>query len=151
MEWFRKTLLVWASLWMLMVPWVHVHLAVEHEHGGAAHAHHAVTHTIFSASLECEFPTEEDDHCPAGSNDEEQSIGHDSHSFIHSEIDFTFAYSAVAPVSGKSVLALSTLVEHDPSLPRMTPPRIFIPEEMPSALGYLTTALPLRAPPVTSL
>ncbi len=44
----RMALVLWVSLWMLMVPWVHVHPEVEHNHGDPGHLHHAVTHTVFS-------------------------------------------------------------------------------------------------------
>jgi hypothetical protein len=45
----RKVVLLWATLWMLVVPLAHIHPEQHHQHHGEAeHVHHGIVHTIFS-------------------------------------------------------------------------------------------------------
>jgi hypothetical protein len=132
---------------MLMLPMVHVHPEVEHSHGDPGHVHHAVTHTVFSAPLECEHPSEHDDICPTGTHQHVQSLGHHGHTIIHPEIEFALAVSSATPTISKVFLSPSSLIEEIPS-----PHPIFISENVScrdaaSTLLFLTAALPLRAPP----
>jgi hypothetical protein len=53
----RLTLLAWASVWMLAVPFFHVHLEADH-HGEIGHIHEGVAHTVWSPDLDHEY----DDH-----------------------------------------------------------------------------------------
>ena len=41
-------ILGWLSLWMLVIPFIHIHAEVAHDHGEQGHVHKAVTHSIFS-------------------------------------------------------------------------------------------------------
>lgn len=145
---FRVVLLAWVSMWLLMLPLFHVHPEVEHNHGDPGHAHHAITHSVFSTPLECEF------HEPAhnatyshGSHHEVQSIGHHGHTFNHPEVEFSLAASSYAPTVGKLLLALSYLFAEIPShtvgICEDTTDRAIAP-----TIAFLSTALPLRAPPV---
>ena len=59
----RLLVLVWVSIWMLMVPLFHVHPEADHRHGDASHAHGGTLHAVFSPDLECEY--KEDVHDPA--------------------------------------------------------------------------------------
>lgn len=47
--------LAWVGLWVLAVPFVHVHPEVDHHHGEEGHTHGGLVHTIWSPDLECEF------------------------------------------------------------------------------------------------
>jgi galactose mutarotase-like enzyme len=132
---------------MLMMPLVHVHPEVEHSHGNPGHVHHAVTHTVFSAPLECEYPSEVDDSCPSGAHQHVQFNGHYGHSLAHPEIAFALATSSATPTISKTFLSPSTSIED------LQPPAPITIVETPSrrdvapALLFLATALPLRAPP----
>jgi hypothetical protein len=145
---FRVVLLSWASLWMLMVPLVHVHPEVEHNHGDPGHVHHAVTHTVFSAPLECESHAPlHDDTCLSSTHQHIQFNGHHGHSFTHPEIEFALAASSATPPISKIFLSPSTLSE-DLQLPASI--TIFEPvsrRDLAPTLLFLATALPLRAPP----
>src|SRR5690348_1478484 len=146
--WSRVVLLSWASLWMLLVPLVHVHPEVEHNHGDPGHVHHAVTHTVFSAPLECEYPSEVDDFCPSGTHQHVQFNGHHGHSFSHPEIEFALAASSATPTVSKIFLSPLTLIE---DLQPPAPITIFETasrRDVAPTLLFLATALPLRAPPV---
>jgi len=146
--WSRVVLLSWASLWMLLVPLVHVHPEVEHNHGDPGHVHHAVTHTVFSAPLECEEPSEEDEICPSGTHQHVHFNGHHGHSFSHPEIEFALAASPATPTVSKIFLSPLTLIE---DLQPPAPITIFETtsrRDVAPTLLFLATALPLRAPPV---
>jgi hypothetical protein len=54
-SWSRVAVLVWTSVWMLLVPLVHVHPEADHRHGEAGHIHGGTIHTVWSQDLDCEF------------------------------------------------------------------------------------------------
>jgi hypothetical protein len=58
-SWFRATVLLWASLWMLAAPLFHVHPEADHRHGEAGHVHGGTIHTVWSPDLDCEFANHE--------------------------------------------------------------------------------------------
>ena len=141
----RVVLLTWVSLWMLMVPWFHVHPEVEHTHGIPGHAHHSITHTLFSPPLECESHARfHDGTLPAGTPQQIQFNGYHGNSFTHPEIQFAFVAS---PTVSKIFLSPSTLIEdlHSPA-PIAISEHASYSDVAPSLL-FLATALPLRAPP----
>jgi hypothetical protein len=144
----RMALLSWVSLWMLMVPWFHVHPEVEHTHGTPGHVHRAVTHTLFSPPLECESHAQlHDDTYLSGTHQHFRFYGHHGHSFAHPEIGFALAASSATPPISKIFLSPSVLIEDLPS-----PAPIAISEhsshrKVAPTLLFLATALPLRAPP----
>jgi hypothetical protein len=146
----RVVLLTWVSLWMLIMPWVHVHPEVEHSHGNPGHVHRAVTHTLFSPTLECESLAQlHDDTCPSGTHQHIQFNGHHGHSFTHPEIEFALVTPSVTATTSKIFLSPSTLNEDFPS-----PAPIAISEhsshrDVAPTLLFLASALPLRAPPVS--
>lgn len=145
---FRMVLLTWVSLWMLMMPWVHVHPDVEHTHGTPGHVHHAVTHTLFSPPLECESHAQlHNDTCPTGAHEHIQFNGHHGHSFTHPEIQFALAASSATPTVNKIFLSSSSLIEdvHSQAPPAISE-RASYGDVAPTLL-FLATALPLRAPP----
>lgn len=146
--WSRLTLLAWVSLWMLMVPWVHVHPEVEHNHGDPGHVHHAVTHTVFSAPLECEYLAQHDDTCPSGTHQHVQSIAHHGHTLSHPEIEYSLGASSAAPTIAKILLSLFCLSEDVPSPAPIVISGNTSPRDVAPTILFLATALPLRAPPV---
>src|SRR5262249_9394370 len=81
--WSRACVLLWASLWMLVVPLFHVHPGVDHRHGGGTHAHGVAVPTLLSLDLDREF----DDHPNCGSSQEAAAkpspLHHPSLSFTH--------------------------------------------------------------------
>lgn len=146
--WSRAALLGWVSLWMLMVPWVHVHPEVEHNHGNPRHVHHAVTHTVFSAPLECESHVQlHDDTCTRSTHQHVQFNGHHGHSFTHPEIEFVLAASSATPTISKIFLSISTLIGDIPSPSPITISENASHRDIAPTLLFLATALPLRAPP----
>lgn len=145
---FRLTLLAWVSLWMLMVPWVHVHPEVEHNHGDPGHVHYAVTHTVFSAPLECEYPAQHDDACRSGTHQHVQSIAHHGHTFTHPEIEHSLVASSAAPTIEKILLNTFSLSEAVSSPAPIVISGSTSPQDVAPTILFLATALPLRAPPV---
>ena len=146
--WFRVAILSWVSLWMLMVPWVHVHPEVEHGHGNPGHVHRAVTHTLFSPPLECEsYAQLHDNTCPSGAHQHFRFNGHPGHSFAHPEIGFALAAPSATPPINKIFLSSSTLIEdvHSPAPDAISENASH--RDVTPTLLFLATALPLRAPP----
>jgi hypothetical protein len=143
-------LITWVSVWMLMLPWVHIHPEVEHNHGDPAHAHHAVTHTVFSPPLECESLAHlhhKHDHCLNGHNSHVPSLDHDGYILTHPEIDFTLAASSGFSTIDKVILSVSLLIEelHTSSFYAVSTEAF--PQNLTPTLLFLVSALPLRAPP----
>lgn len=145
--WSRVPLLSWVSLWMLMVPWVHVHPDVEHTHGTPGHVHHAITHTVFSAPLECEHPSEHDDICPTGTHRHVRFNGHHGHSFTHPEIEFALATSTATPTISKIFLSPASIIEDLQSPAPIAISKHASHRDIAPTLLFLATALPVRAPP----
>ena len=48
-----KVTLAWLVVWMLAVPWVHVHAEADHRHGMPGHVHGGIFHTVLSPELPC--------------------------------------------------------------------------------------------------
>jgi len=143
----RVMLFTWVSLWMIIMPWVHVHPEVEHSHGNPGHVHRAVMHTVFSSPLECEYPSEVDDFCPSGTHQHVQFNGHHGHSFTHPEIEFALAASSATPTVSKIFLSPLALIEDlQPPAPIAISEHASYSDVAPTLL-CLATALPLRAPP----
>jgi len=144
----RVLVLVWASLWMLAAPLVHIHPEADHHHGAADHRHGGTVHTVFSQDLPCEFSiydhaavADDESRCPL------HLIAQPPHGFEHLEIDLILASSAV-PQAGKGT-ALDVAAHSFHAYP---PTRLHAarqPQFSPSLTNlFLTTSLSSRAPPL---
>ena len=94
--------LLWASLWMLAAPMVHIHPEADHRHGAADHKHGGTVHGVFSPDLNCEFSV--DDHASVADNESRcplHLIAQPLHGLEHFEIDIVLASSA-EPKSAKA-------------------------------------------------
>lgn len=146
--WSRRALLAWVSLWLLMVPWVHVHPEVEHSHGDPGHVHHAIMHTVFSEPLECEsHQPHYDDTDRSVIRQSIHLIGHHGHASDHPEIDYVLAAPSPCPAIDKVLLV--------PSGEEAPPPTLLSLSRVDSAFSItptvllLSSSLPLRAPPAS--
>lgn len=148
----RLLILLWASIWMLIVPLVHVHPEADHAHGGDRHMHGGTIHTVFSQDLECEFEdAAHDSTCPDATHPHLQSLVHSGHGLNHPEIEFSLLTVPVdrpLPKPGVTVSVLS-IVESPMAQPAVVLDS-FQPDSSRMAL-FLSTALPLRAPPFLSI
>lgn len=150
--WSRVVVLVWTSLWMLAAPLVHIHPEADHRHGDASHVHGGTIHTVFSPDLECEFTeTVHDSTCPKAAHQHLQARAHPSHALNHPEIEFsllTVPIDRPLPKPGITVAAL-------PVVERTTAQRVVVVASLQPGSShtilFLSTALPLRAPPSQSL
>ncbi len=147
-SWFRVTVLMWASIWMLMVPLFHVHPEADHRHGDASHVHGGTVHTVFSPDLTCEFSVydhasvaDNESHCPL------HLIAQPAHGFEHFEIDVVLASSA-EPQVGKGT-ALDVAAHSFHANPPTRVHAAWQPQPSPSLTNLLlTTSLSSRAPPL---
>lgn len=146
--WSRMVVLVWASIWMLAAPLVHIHPEADHRHGAADHVHGGTVHTVFSPDLNCEFSAfnhssvaGDESRCPL------HLIAQPFHGFEHLEIDLVLASSA-DPKAGKST-ALDVVAHvfhrHLPTGSDTT----WEPYPSSSLTSlFLSTSLSSRAPPL---
>ena len=151
-SWSRVVILVWASLWMLMVPLFHVHPEADHHHGDANHVHGGTVHTVFSSDLECEYAEiVHDPTCPEAEYQHLQARAHPGHAVNHPEIEFSLL---TVPVD-RPLPKLGIAIAEFPVVERTTAQRAVVVASLhsgtPQTILFLSTTLPLRAPPSQSL
>jgi hypothetical protein len=149
---YRVLVLAWASVWMLIVPFFHVHPDADHHHGDASHVHGGTIHTVFSPDLECEYTeTVHDSTCPEAEHQHLQTRAHPGHAVNHPEIEFSLL---TVPVDRPLQKPGITVVEL-PVVESTTAQRAMVVASLQPGASYtilfLSTALPLRAPPSQSL
>lgn len=144
----RVLVLVWASLWMLAAPLVHIHPEADHRHGAADHKHGGTVHTVFSPNLPCEFSVynhasvaDDESRCPL------HLIAQPLHGLEHFEVDLVLASSAEPQVGKGTALDVAAHSFHS-NLPER-PHTVWQPQPSPSLTNlFLTTSLSSRAPPI---
>ncbi len=135
-----------------MVPFFHVHPEADHRHGDVGHVHGGTIHTVFSPDLECEYQDDvHDSTCPEAAHQHFQDRAHFGHAPNHPEIQFsllTIPIDRPLPKPGMTVFEL-------PVVERLAAQRaVAVASLQPStshSILFLSTALPLRAPPSQSL
>lgn len=139
---------MWASMWMLAAPLVHIHPEADHRHGTADHKHGGTVHTVFSPDLSCEFSVynhvsvaDNESRCPL------HLIAQPPHGFEHFEIDLVLASSAEPQVGKGTTLDVAAHSFH-----ANPPARAHADYQPQSSLSltnlFLTTSLSSRAPPL---
>lgn len=53
--WFRLTVIMWSTVWILAAPLLHVHPEADHLHGAEGHLHGGTVHMAWSPDLDCEL------------------------------------------------------------------------------------------------
>jgi hypothetical protein len=149
---YRVLVLAWASIWMLIVPFFHVHPDADHHHGDASHVHGGTIHTVFSPDLECEYTkTVHDSTCPEVAHQHLQARVHPGHAVNHPEIEFSLLTVPVERSLPKPGIAVAEL----PVVERtMVQRAVVVASLQPGAsqtILFLSSTLPLRAPPFQSL
>jgi hypothetical protein len=133
---------------MLIVPFFHVHPEADHRHGDASHVHGGTVHTVFSPDLECEYTeTIHDPTCPEAAHQHLQSRVHSGHASNHPEIEFSLLTAPIDRPVPKPGIAVAGL----PVDENITAQRVIVVASLqpwPSqTILFLSTTLPLRAPP----
>lgn len=144
----RLLVLVWASIWMLIVPFFHVHPEADHHHGDASHVHGGILHTVFSPDLECGYTDDIHDlSCPESAHHHLQARAHPGHAVNHPEIEFSLL---TVPVD-RPLPKLGITVAELPVVERAAAQRAVVVASLhpgaPQTILFLSTTLPLRAPP----
>lgn len=137
---------------MLIVPFFHVHPEADHHHGDASHVHGGTIHTVFSPDLECEYTKEvHGPTCPEVAHQHLQARAHSGHVFDHPEIALSLLTAPVdrslpkPGVSGSGLPVVErTTAQHAIAVASLEP-------DTSHTVQFLSTALPLRAPPFLSL
>lgn len=135
-----------------MVPLFHVHPEADHRHGDPSHVHGGTIHTVFSTDLECEYAeTVHDPTCPKAVHQHLQARAHSGHALNHPEIEFSLLTVSIDRPLPKPGIPVAEL----PVVERTTAQRaVVVASLQPGAshsILFLSTALPLRAPPSQSL
>ena len=139
----------WLITWMLVIPFFHVHPEGDHHHGDANHAHGGMIHTVFSPDLECEFTeTIHDSTCPEAAHQHLQTSAYFGHALNHAELDFSLL---TVPID-RPLPKLGNIIAEFPSDGGTTTDQAIVvaalQPDTPPNIVFLSTALPLRAPPV---
>jgi hypothetical protein len=142
----------WLITWMLVVPLFHVHPEADHRHGEIGHAHGGTIHTVFSPDLECEYTkTVHDPTCPEAAHQHLQARAHPGHALNHPEIEFSLLTVPIDRPLPKPGITVAEL----PVVERTTAQRAVVVASLQPgsshSILFLSTALPLRAPPFQSL
>lgn len=144
----RVAVFVWASLWMLAAPFVHIHPEADHRHGAADHTHGGTVHTVFSPNLPCEFLVY--DHASVAGDESRcplHLIPQPLHGFEHFEIDMVLASSAEPQVGKGTALEVAAHSFH--AQPPTRPLVAWQPQPSSSLTNlFLPTSLSSRAPPL---
>lgn len=135
-----------------MVPFFHVHPDVDHAHGDDPHVHSGTIHTVFSPDLDCEY-TEivHDPTCPEAEHQHLHARAHSGHALNHPEIQFSLLTVSI----DRPLLKPGITVAELPVVERTAAQRaVAVASLQPGTshtILFLSTALPLRAPPFHSL
>ena len=148
MMWQQVMVVVWASLWMLAVPLVHIHPEADHRHGATDHQHGGTIHTVFSPDLNCEFAgynhaviSGDESYCPL------HLVAQPLHGFDHFTIDVALATTAGSQVGKGTVLDVAAHTFQ--TYPAARPYAVWQPHPIPSLTHrFLTSSLSSRAPPL---
>src|SRR4026207_1286770 len=149
---FRLLVLVWVSIWMLMVPLFHIHPEADHHHGYASHVHGGTVHTVFSPDLECEYTeTIHAPPCPEAAHQHLQARVHSGHASTHPEIEFSLLTAPIDRPLPKPGVAVAGLPVAEIITARRAVVVASLQPDASQTLLFLSSTLPLRAPPSQSL
>lgn len=144
----RLAVLLWLSMWVLMVPLFHVHPEADHRHGEAGHVHGGTVHTVWSPDLDCEFDTHQSDRTEQPAQDAVANLARFSHvGDGHSEFTFSLLSDSsdrkqIHPFPTQALAAAdATISDSDASIGRDTQTTC-----VSSSIRFLHD-LPSRAPP----
>lgn len=144
----RILAMFWLTTWMLVVPFFHIHPEADHHHGDASHGHGGTVHTVFSPDLECEYTDDVHDlTCPEAAHQHLQARVHSGHTSNHPEIEFSLLTAPIdRPLPKPGIAVAGLLVAETLTAQRAIVVASLQPEPSQTIL-FLSTTLPLRAPP----
>jgi len=148
----RILAIFWLTTWMLVVPFFHIHPEADHHHGDASHAHGGMIHTVFSPDLECEFTDiVHDSTCPETAHHHLQIGTHFGHALNHAELDFSLLTVPIDRPQPKPGIIIAEFPSDGSTTTDQAIVLAAVQPDTPPNIVFLSTALPLRAPPVQSL
>ncbi len=132
-----------------MVPFFHVHPEADHHHGDASHVHGGTVHTVFSSDLECEYAEiVHDPTCPEAEHQHLQARVHSGHASNHAELDFSLLTVPVDRPQPKPGIIIAEFPSDGSTTTDQAIVVAALQPDTPPNIVFLSTALPLRAPPV---
>ena len=135
-----------------MLPFFHIHPEADHRHGDTGHVHGGTIHTVFSPDLDCEYQQDlHDSTCPDSAHQHLQARAQSSHALNHPEIEFSLLTVPIdRPIPKPGVTIFGLLAVEYPADQQALTVASFQPGTS-HAILFLSTALPLRAPPFQSV
>ncbi len=144
--------MAWLTTWMLVVPFFHIHPEADHHHGDASHVHSGTIHTVFSADFECEFTeTVHDSTCPEAAHHHLQTSALFGHALNHAELDFSLLTVPIDRLQPKPGIVIAEFPSDKSTTTDQAIVVAALHPDTPQNMVFLSTALPLRAPPFQSL
>lgn len=135
-----------------MVPLFHVHPEADHRHGDPSHVHGGTIHTVFSTDLECEYAeTVHDPTCPKAVHQHLQARAHSGHALNHPEIEFSLLTVSIDRPLPKPGIIIAEFPSDGSTTTDQAIVVAALQPDTPPNIVFLSTALPLRAPPFQSL
>ena len=148
----RIALLAWLTVWIVAIPLVHMHPEADHRHGNTGHVHGGIVHTVFSPDLACEHTARiHDSSCLGTDHQHFQASGHFGHAFSHPEIEFSLLGASSNHSVGKPELTTAALPEVGGPPVQLVVRAASSPPVVSFTVLFLSTGLPLRAPPSLSI
>lgn len=146
--WSHMTVILWAALWMLAAPLVHIHPEADHHHGEARHVHGGIVHMVFSPDLDGEY----DGHHTTGVREHSAAshltlAGHSSHTVAHNELTLSFLNDSTERKPAKPLFTSALTAEHRAINEYAPPLRVAQPCAGTLLFKSLTSDIPSRAPP----
>ena len=142
----------WLITWILVLPLFHVHAEADHHHGDASHVHGGTVHTVFSQDFESEYQGDvHDSTCPDAAHQHLQVRAHFGHAFNHPEIEYSLLTVSIdRPLPKPWIAAFGLPVVEHTAAQRAVAVALLQPGPSHTIL-FLSSALPLRAPPSQSV
>lgn len=148
----HKTLLrIWLILWVVTLPFVHIHPEADHAHGMSGHVHGGTYHTVFSGTPGCAYHDHQHHHDSFSSGETfgpTHAPSHQSHGFEHTTYDFSVLNSSIDLQWEKSECLNDAVIIYALAVPLISMPDVSLRE---SSFPILPKILSSRAPPVLTI
>ena len=147
--WPHILLRVWITIWMLAVPFFHVHPETDHHHGEAGHTHGGTVHTVFSPDLDGEFASHPGTTAAVEPQPTDQVTvsQHQSHASDFAELSFSFVSDSTDRSLPKPLVTAVFLVQPPAHLAVTAIHSVVRDPPISQSFTLLTRDIPSRAPP----
>ncbi len=144
---------VWLILWVVILPWFHIHPEADHAHGMPGHVHGGTYHTIVTNTPICAYEDHRHLHDsfsqgePSGTPD---SSPHPPHGLEHSTYSFSVLNSSIDPIleDSASYSIYDALVACETDTPSLSVVSALDLSPLATPFSIVINTLSPRAPPI---